>query len=261
MFNKLVVSTNEKRGKRTATFFFGTSIIYLTAVAFAFAISILAADPRMADASETILLALSRPPDAKPPEDRSARPGTQVAQRQDLNNVQDLEHLMSQPSDAARQIPPQVGDLSNSSDWGEGVHGGGGDGVPEGLSNGVEISKGGDGEVAPPPDAPKPITQTRTEDNRQPVKLTSIVLQGKATMRRAPDYPPLARQIRLEDSVSVEVMIGLDGHVESARAVSGHPMLVTAAVNAARGWRFEPTLLNGAPVRVTGIIVFNFKLN
>jgi protein TonB len=43
--------------------------------------------------------------------------------------------------------------------------------------------------------------------------------------------------------------------------MSGHPMLITAAVDAARGWRFGPTFLNGVPVRVTGVITFVFKLN
>jgi TonB family protein len=92
------------------------------------------------------------------------------------------------------------------------------------------------------------------------VRLTSTVLQGKAIERRTPNYPPLARQIHLSGSVSVEVMLGLDGHVETARAISGHPLLVTAAVDAARGWRFEPTRLNGTPVRVSGVIVFNFTM-
>jgi TonB family protein len=56
-------------------------------------------------------------------------------------------------------------------------------------------------------------------------------------------------------------MIAPDGHVESARVVSGHPMLADKAREAALGWRFQPTLLNNVPVRVTGVIVFAFKLN
>jgi protein TonB len=88
----------------------------------------------------------------------------------------------------------------------------------------------------------------------------SQVLQGKAIVRRTPDYPAIPRQIRLEGQVSVEVIISPGGQVESARAVSGPTLLRAAAVGAAEGWRFEPTLLNGTPVRVTGVIVFNFKL-
>jgi TonB family protein len=86
------------------------------------------------------------------------------------------------------------------------------------------------------------------------------VLQGKAIERRKPIYPKLAQQIHLQGDVSIEVMIAPDGHVESARIVSGHPMLSEWAREAALGWRFQPTLLNQVPVRVTGVIVFVFKL-
>jgi TonB family protein len=91
--------------------------------------------------------------------------------------------------------------------------------------------------------------------------IPSSVLQGKAIERRKPIYPPLARQIRLQGDVSIEVIIAPDGHVESARIVSGHPMLADKAREAALGWRFQPTLLNNVPVRVTGVIVFVFKLS
>jgi protein TonB len=87
------------------------------------------------------------------------------------------------------------------------------------------------------------------------------VLQGKAIERRTPIYPPLARQIHLQGDVSVEVIISPDGRVESARVVSGHPMFAQYAREAALGWRFEPTFLNGVAVRVTGVITFAFKLN
>ncbi|HST22484.1 MAG TPA: energy transducer TonB, partial [Blastocatellia bacterium] len=98
------------------------------------------------------------------------------------------------------------------------------------------------------------------EDNR-PLRLPSTVLQGKAIVRNTPAYPITAKQARLEGSVSVEVIISPDGRVESARAVSGHALFKAASVTAATGWRFQPTLLNGTPVQVTGVIVFNFKLN
>jgi protein TonB len=97
-------------------------------------------------------------------------------------------------------------------------------------------------------------------DDNKPVRLVSTVLQGKAIVRQTPDYPPLAKQIRLAGPVQVEIMVSPDGRVESVRVVSGHPLLSAAAVKAAYGWRFGPTILNGTPVRVTGVIVFNFTL-
>jgi protein TonB len=263
MFNKLVVSTNERRGNRTAGFFFGTSIIYLIAVAFAFAISILVANPQMADTSKIILIAPSPPPALAQHDAGPTRPETRGTPREDPNSVRSLDDIISHPENRPvadrHEGPPRPGAIGPV----EGVINGSEDGVPEGLVRDMPIPANRDNEVAPPAptEATRPAVQAHAADNRQPLQLTSRVLQGKATVRRTPDYPPLAKQIHLEDSVSVEVMIGPDGRVESARAVSGHPMFVRAAVDSAYGWRFQPTILNGTPVRVTGIIVFNFKLN
>jgi len=91
--------------------------------------------------------------------------------------------------------------------------------------------------------------------------VSSVVLQGKAVERVVPVYPELPKRIRLQGEVSIEVIISPEGRVESARVVNGHPMLVNSAREAARGWRFEPTFLNGVAVRVTGVITFVFKLN
>jgi protein TonB len=96
---------------------------------------------------------------------------------------------------------------------------------------------------------------------KQPLRVSSTVLTGTAIERKTPAYPPLARQIRLQGSVVVEVIVSPEGRVESARALSGHPLFTKAAVDAANGWRFHPTLLNGVAVRVTGLITFNFNLN
>jgi TonB family protein len=98
-------------------------------------------------------------------------------------------------------------------------------------------------------------------DKAKPLPISSVVLQGKAIDRAVPIYPELAKRIRLQGDVSVEVIISPEGRVESARVVSGHPMLVQSAIDAARRWRFEATYLNGVAVRVTGVITFVFKIN
>ena len=64
--------------------------------------------------------------------------------------------------------------------------------------------------------------------------------------------------VRAEGSVNVQVMIDESGRVISAKAVSGNPLLRLAAENAARNSRFTPTLLSNVPVKVTGVIVYNF---
>lgn len=86
------------------------------------------------------------------------------------------------------------------------------------------------------------------------------VLNGKAISKPAPAYPPIARAARSSGMVVVQVKIDRCGNVVSAEAVSGAPLLRQAAVDAAKKWRFSPTLLSGYPVKVIGTITFNFLL-
>lgn len=73
-----------------------------------------------------------------------------------------------------------------------------------------------------------------------------------------PEYPKAARAVNATGKVNVQVTINELGYVISAQAVSGHPLLRAAAVKAARASKFRTTLLEGIPVKVTGIIVYNF---
>jgi TonB family protein len=84
------------------------------------------------------------------------------------------------------------------------------------------------------------------------------VVNGKATNLVKPPYPAAARAVRASGAVNVQVTIDEQGNVYRAVAVSGHPLLRAAAVQAARASTFSPTLLQGQPVKVTGIIVYNF---
>jgi protein TonB len=90
------------------------------------------------------------------------------------------------------------------------------------------------------------------------IRKSGGVLSGEAVRRTQPPYPPLAKAARVSGAVVVEITIDEDGNVISARAMSGHPLLKDAAVAAARGWKFRPTLLSGQPVKVIGTITFNF---
>jgi TonB family protein len=84
------------------------------------------------------------------------------------------------------------------------------------------------------------------------------VLNGKAANLVKPPYPAAARAVRASGAVNVQVTIDEQGNVIRASAISGHPLLRAAAVQAARASTFLPTLLEGKPVKVTGIIVYNF---
>lgn len=101
---------------------------------------------------------------------------------------------------------------------------------------------------APPP-PPKPTP-------RAPI--SGGVLNGKAVRLVQPPYPPIARSAHASGRVSVQITIDENGNVISAHAVSGHPLLQAAAVGAARASKFTPTKLSGQPVKVSGVIIYNF---
>lgn len=85
-------------------------------------------------------------------------------------------------------------------------------------------------------------------------------LSGKAIKKMQPTYPPIAKAARAEGPVTVQIVVGESGAVESAKATAGHPLLQQAAVDAAKEWQFSPTKLSGNAVKVSGTISFVFAL-
>ena len=81
---------------------------------------------------------------------------------------------------------------------------------------------------------------------------------GRALQLPKPTYPPIARAANAQGEVEVKVIISEEGMVIAAASISGHPLLQAASVSAARDAQFSPTLLNGKPVKVTGVIKYNF---
>jgi len=120
-------------------------------------------------------------------------------------------------------------------------------GSPSGLSGGSTEKPPVDEDAPPPP--PKKVV---------PKTVSGGVLNGKATSLPKPAYPAAAKAIRAGGAVSVQVLIDESGRVVSASAVSGNPLLRAAAVQAAQGARFSPTLLSGQAVKVSGVITYNF---
>lgn len=76
-----------------------------------------------------------------------------------------------------------------------------------------------------------------------------------------PVYPPLAKQAKISGTVRLEAIIGCGGTVDNLRVISGHPLLLPAALEAVKQWRYRPTLVNGAPVEVVTGIDVNFSLS
>jgi TonB family protein len=101
-------------------------------------------------------------------------------------------------------------------------------------------------------------TDSPTTGGSAPKTISGGVLNGKATNLVKPPYPPAARAVRASGAVNVQVTVDEKGNVTTANAVSGHPLLRAAAVAAARQSKFSPTLFGGNPVKVTGVLVYNF---
>lgn len=85
-------------------------------------------------------------------------------------------------------------------------------------------------------------------------------LDGKAISKPQPSYPTMAKAARASGLVTVRVTVDETGHVVLAEPVTGHPLLRAASVEAAKQARFAPTLRDGEPVRVTGVLSYNFVL-
>jgi periplasmic protein TonB len=161
--------------------------------------------------------------------------------------VDDLSRPMVKgPEDGGNFDPskarPDPGDLKDGTGFSSG------DNNPKGT--GTEPSSGPPPPPPPPPPpAPPPV----------PKRISGGVVNGKATSLPTPAYPAAARAANIKGSVNVAIVISKTGSVMSASAVSGHPLLRSAAVSAARRARFAPTLLSGQPVEVSGVIVYNFQ--
>ena len=91
-----------------------------------------------------------------------------------------------------------------------------------------------------------------------PKIISGGILNGKAVSLPKPPYPDAARAVKASGAVGVKVLIDETGNVISAEAVSGHPLLRAASVQAALAAKFSPTQLSGQPVTVSGVITYNF---
>jgi Ca-activated chloride channel homolog len=91
-------------------------------------------------------------------------------------------------------------------------------------------------------------------------KVSSGVLQGTAIKKVLPAYPEIARAARMSGSVQVQVTVNESGDVIDAQVISGHALLSSSALQAAKQWKFIPTSHSGKPVKVQGVFSFNFVL-
>jgi protein TonB len=136
--------------------------------------------------------------------------------------------------------PPQVGQVGGGPS-GDTI--GDPQGIPHLLSGGTQPVL----PVAPPPERTAPIR-------------ISHMSEGDLIHKILPAYPPLARGARIQGQVILQAVISKQGTIENLRLLTGHPMLVRAAIEAVRQWRYRPYILNNEPVEVETQITVNFSL-
>jgi protein TonB len=189
-------------------------------------------------------LLVAPPPPPPPPPPPAATP---------IVHVKPQVHLM----DAGKLVQPKVIPKEvkiikeDAPDVSQGMTGGVPGGVAGGSMGGVIGGVIGGMGGAPPP--PKPAQQRI----RQGGSVQAALLVNKVQ----PVYPPLARQTRIAGTVRLHAIISKSGSVESLEVISGHPLLVRAAMDAVQQWKYKPTLLNGEPVEVDTTIDVIFSLN
>lgn len=138
-----------------------------------------------------------------------------------------------------------------------GVPGGVAGGTPGGVLGGII---GSVPSAAPPPPPPPPKKEEKPA-TPQRIKIGGSVQQAKLVRQPHPVYPPLAKQARIQGTVKLSAIISKDGTIQKLEVISGHPLLVPAALEAVKQWVYQPTLLNGEPVEVITQIDVNFTLS
>jgi protein TonB len=274
MFGNLIESGSHAADlRRKSRFFIGTTLFYGLLMLATGVGSIYAYNASLEDrGDEYEVLALMRfpPADRSEPRREEVRPAAsqnranQLPTRPEISlqtPYHDNRIAAASTKEVRANTPVVIAQFtSDPADIGGpiGIVGPGRHGNNPGTDGGPTVADGG-GEGAPPV-AVRPTPAPTPQKPTGPIRLPSEVIASKAISKPAPPYPILAKQTRIQGPVTVQILIDEQGHVVSAKATSGHPMLQAAAVQAAFRASFTPTLLSKQPVKVTGVITYNFVL-
>ncbi len=135
--------------------------------------------------------------------------------------------------------------------------------IGSGFGPGGSLGSGtGGGEDVPGGIGPRPISEPPKPklDKPQPRPMSEGVMEAALLNKVQPQYPPVARLMHIAGTVRLQAIIGKDGRVRDVQVLSGHPLLVQAALAAVREWRYRPTELNHEIVEVETEITVNFVL-
>ena len=267
MFDKLVESTSTGAELKPRRRIFAASFV-LVAVLFAAAVvtSIYAADFDLGNDNFDIAQLLSPIAETEPPREPEPQPQrqnnqtstsdrpTRVVNQLRIDEITNEVPPISTQRNTYLSRPQGEFDLGRRDTYGTPVDTSS-TGVPEGSTTSNTPSRVSEPDaeavVVKPPPAPPRVEKSATK--------SLGVINGKASSLPHPPYPPMAKAVGAEGAVNVQVMIDESGNVVSAKAVSGHPLLRKAAEDAAKRARFTTTYLSNVPVKVTGVIIYNFK--
>lgn len=264
MFNNLIESSSHRKEfRRRGSFLLFTTLTYALMLAASGVVSIYAYDAHLEAQTTELDLVMFVPmeehKEAVPEPKNTIRPTANTPSRNPTESVR--TQLIDSPSNP-NNVPDKVGTVAANvpparSDSKVGRYNADPILPPNtGRNNGT-----GEGEprpnvvIADPPPPPPERVKPPT------VHKVSKVLNSEALLLPKPRYPQIAVQIGLQGVVNVQVLIDETGKVVSAKAVNGHPILVPDAQRAAMLAKFSPTLIGDQPVKVSGVITYNFTLN
>lgn len=244
MFDELVESSVVKKKTNTPWTIFVSTAIQCGLVAILILIPLIYTEALPRTMLTTLLVAPPPPPPPPPP---AAAPIKVVKPVARLIQAGKLIAPRAIPKEISiikeQELPPDVAAV--------GVVGGVPGGVPGGQAGGVLGGIiGGLGSNPPPP-----------KEGPKRIRVGGQVQQAKILNKPLPIFPALARQARIQGTVRLQAIIAKDGSVQELQVLSGPPLLVQAALDAVRQWRYSPTLLNGEPVEVVTTIDVIFSLN
>jgi protein TonB len=113
--------------------------------------------------------------------------------------------------------------------------------------------------IAPPP--PPPLQTAEVPKPPERIRIRPNIQAGLLIHEVEPVYPLFARQARITGVVRLTAIIGPDGKIQSLELISGHPVLVRAAMDAVKQWVYKPTYFNGVAVEVLTEVIVNFHLS
>ena len=271
MFDTLVESGSHSDDlARKGSFFLGTLVLYSIVLVAVAVLSIYLYNDSIPDPSLELLtlvapvpMAQEEAPKAQDEPKPASKAAPEVAMVKDMAVIAPVTKSNEIAPPTAKVVPTNktlsvlvgdrdVGDVNAVPTGPVGVVGGTGGGGGGGGGSAPVVKT--DDEPPPPPPQPTPPPKPKTV-------VSGGVMNGKAISKPSPAYPPIAKAARAAGTVTVQILVDEQGRVVSANAVRGHPLLQQAAVAAARQARFSPTLLSGQPVKVSGVVTYDFVLS